>query len=84
MEVVEIVSIVLISIFAFLLASLLGGFIAYNMFSVIILSKAKPLEKETLEKCEEIIKEGRQHPFLCKLALKERKCPNQPCDLMKK
>ena len=83
MEVIEIVSLVLVSVFAFLLASLLGGFIAYNMFSVIIINKAKPLDNETLRKCEEIIKKGKQHPFLCKLAVKEGKCPNQPCDLIK-
>ncbi len=40
---------------------------------------AQPLTEEQLKICEQVVKDGKAMPFICKRALKKEKCPFLPC-----
>lgn len=63
--------------------------IIFALISWILIKKlmepnAKPLTEEELVLCEKIVNEGKGWPYVCKWALKHRKCPCLPCDRLEK
>ncbi len=45
---------------------------------------AQPLTEDEIRLCEEIIKNGKGYPFVCKRAVRNKKCPCLPCDKLEK
>lgn len=45
----------------------------------LMVPNAKPLTEEELKLCEIIVKENKGYPYVCKWALKNKKCPCLPC-----
>ena len=45
---------------------------------------AQPLTDEELILCEKIIKDGKGYPFVCKRAIRNKKCPCLPCEKLNK
>lgn len=40
---------------------------------------AKPLADEEVKLCEKTVNDGKGYPWVCKLALRHKKCPCLPC-----
>jgi len=60
--------------------------VGYSVFKLAIkifmVPQAKPLTEEEYRICEEVVRKGKAIPYICKWALKNRKCPCKPCDFL--
>jgi len=69
---------------------LVGLVIAWKLLIVPLLIKkvflpnAKPLMDEELRICERIVYEGKGYPYVCRVALKYKKCGCLPCNKLEK
>ena len=53
--------------------------ISWVLIKKLMEPNAKPLTEEDLKICERIVSERKGYPFVCKWALKHKKCPCLPC-----
>jgi len=73
------VRIALILLVSFVGLMMIASAIAYLALAVPAMRRAKPLSEQDQEHCRRVIREGSAYPFLCAQAVKNGKCPCQPC-----
>ncbi|OGD86255.1 hypothetical protein A2Z23_01015 [Candidatus Curtissbacteria bacterium RBG_16_39_7] len=73
---------ILISLVIFI-GILVIGYVAFKLsIRIFMVPQAKPLTDEEYKICEEVVRKGKAIPFICRWALKNRKCPCKPCDFL--
>ena len=58
--------------------------VVWYVINNVLEKNAEPLSDEELTLCEEIIKSGKGYPFVCKRAVRNKKCPCLPCEKLDK
>ncbi len=69
-------TIVLLSLFGFILLNVIGGIIAYRKFAI---PAYRPLSTGQQAACAKVVAEKKGFPWLCAHAVKIGKCPCMPC-----
>jgi hypothetical protein len=49
------------------------------LINKLMIPSAKPLTEEEVEICMQIVKQGKGYLYVCKWAIKHKKCPCLPC-----